>query len=325
MNRSRPEIYSNCSDNQQELTFLRLAEILAPVFWFSPDEPLLVRASYEAPSTAPSGRAPIPHELPPPGLDVAVPNQSVVYYRLVHARLRRGSAELNRKDLHAIARGPGVSHRDVPLDRFSELTLRYFSYYYSDIGSTGHLHDVEVVDVVVRIDRVWRPRDPCFGIRIARIVGAAHGADWYSNVLDLEKGRAYDIILPPHVLVEEGKHASAPDRNADGWFTPGYDVTRQVNDAWGVRDALRNVTVAARSYDVSHAKDRCSDPRMAVLWERRQEILLNLDILEASRSEPRHEQLTSRCLLQFDSAQRKRMLRPYRLEEAGYGDSGAVL
>jgi len=44
--------------------------------------------------------------------------------------------------------------------------------------------------------------------------------------------------LAGHVLVEEGKHASCTDRSADGHYTPGFDVTERVNDAWGVRDTL---------------------------------------------------------------------------------------
>jgi len=49
-----------------------------------------------------------------------------------------------------------------------------------------------------------------------------------------------DPFWPLLVLVEEGKHASAPDRNGDGMFTPNYDVNRFVADAWGVRDTMRS-------------------------------------------------------------------------------------
>ena len=49
-----------------------------------------------------------------------------------------------------------------------------------------------------------------------------------------------DPFWPLIVLVEEGKHASAPDRNGDGMFTPNYDVNRFSADAWGVRDTMRS-------------------------------------------------------------------------------------
>ena len=49
-----------------------------------------------------------------------------------------------------------------------------------------------------------------------------------------------DPFWPLIVLVEEGKHASAPDRNGDGMFTPNYDVNRFAADAWGVRDTMRS-------------------------------------------------------------------------------------
>jgi len=49
-----------------------------------------------------------------------------------------------------------------------------------------------------------------------------------------------DPFWPLIVLVEEGKHASGPDRNGDGVFTPNYDVNRFAADAWGVRDTMRS-------------------------------------------------------------------------------------
>jgi hypothetical protein len=56
----------------------------------------------------------------------------------------------------------------------------------------------------------------------------------------VEKLIRTDPFWPLLVLVEEGKHASAPDRNGDGIFTPNYDVNRYSADAWGVRDTMRS-------------------------------------------------------------------------------------
>lgn len=74
----------------------------------------------------------------------------------------------------------------------------------------------------------------CTQVRLRRVKGNAHGVSWYANILNV----AADTRLPMTLLVEEGKHASCPDRNADGAYTPGYDVNVHVNDAWGVRDVF---------------------------------------------------------------------------------------
>lgn len=39
-------------------------------------------------------------------------------------------------------------------------------------------------------------------------------------------------------LVEEGKHATAPDLNRDGYLTPMIDLNANQSDAWGIRDSL---------------------------------------------------------------------------------------
>ncbi len=73
-----------------------------------------------------------------------------------------------------------------------------------------------------------RPGDP--GIPAIVAAAPASGGKLYRS----------DPFWPLLVLVEEGKHASAPDRNGDGLFTPNYDVNRYSADAWGVRDTMRS-------------------------------------------------------------------------------------
>ena len=92
-------------------------------------------------------------------------------------------------------------------EKAQALTIRYFFYYRRDIGVGGHPHDMEAVDLDLRLDM----SGGCYTIRIASAVGLAHGVAWYENELHLE----LDTRLPLTVLVEEGKHASSPDRNAD--------------------------------------------------------------------------------------------------------------
>jgi hypothetical protein len=75
---------------------------------------------------------------------------------------------------------------------------------------------------------------------------------------------APDLLLPLTVLVEEGKHASAPDRNGDGAYTPGYDVNFHVSEAWGVRDNFGSGLIlpkyAAEATKMRNPRDRVFPP-----------------------------------------------------------------
>lgn len=100
--------------------------------------------------------------------------------------------------------------------------------------------------------RLERAAGGCYQIRVPRVDGHAHGLDWYVNSLRVER----DTVFPLTVLVEEGKHASAPDRNADGVYAPGYDVNIRVNDAWGLRDVLGSSVLFGAGFSDSMAKPR---------------------------------------------------------------------
>lgn len=104
-------------------------------------------------------------------------------------------------------------------------------------------------------------------------MGAAHGSPWYENRLDLTKPGVTDVSLPPTLLVEEGKHAVTPDRNADGWYTPGYDVNDRPNNAWGVRDAVGSGYVWGSAYRAQMTKPRHGKNRIMVDLEGRREAL----------------------------------------------------
>ncbi len=130
-------------------------------------------------------------------------------------------------------RGPapvGRPEEDDPafFDKVHHLVLRFFFYYPRDVGTSGHVHDLEGVDMEIVLEDVGG----CRRVRVTRVEGLAHGNRWYSNILRVTT----DTKWPMTVLVERGKHASAPDRDADGQFVRGFDVTARVNDAWGVRD-----------------------------------------------------------------------------------------
>lgn len=251
------EVWSDCEPNSKPLRYRQLAELLAPALWFSPDEPLLGPARR-------LGDVNIPGELPPIGADPATTGSNrVVYFKISQLRTadqQDSSAELALR--RELAQPRTLGHEKVPLDRLASVRVRYLFYYPDDVGFGAHQHDLEAVEVDAQVHRVRTGSQACRAITLRRVVGAAHGADWYSNILELDESEADDVVLPLVVLVEEGKHASAPDRNADGWFTPGYDATKNVNDSWGVRDTLRNRFFGGRQYHAENAKDRRASPKL---------------------------------------------------------------
>jgi hypothetical protein len=206
-----------------------LAALASPVLWFTPDEPLL-----EAGGNVP----PDPHPCDAPS---TVP---VVYWavdRLQH----RAAGEVPEP----IETDPRFA------ERASRVVLRYFFYYREDIGGGSHPHDIEFADVHLAIEK----KGDCWQVRVERVVGFAHGVDWYSNVLVVGNDTRYPMTF----LVEEGKHASAPDRNADGQYTPGYDVNVRIHDAWGVRDVLGSGALIAPAYQSAMTKSRPRAYRVA--------------------------------------------------------------
>ena len=96
-------------------------------------------------------------------------------------------------------------------------------------------------------------------MRLASVEAQAHGSRWYSNTLKIRADAKYPMTL----LVEEGKHATAPDRNADGSFMRGYDVTERVNDAWGVRDSLGQGVLLSSGYSFEMTKRRTEPFRLS--------------------------------------------------------------
>ena len=207
-----------------------VARILAPVLWFSADEPLLVFRN---------GR-PIPHAHP---ADEPAAG-AVVYYQATDIVLR---AE-ERVD-HLADSDPRF------FEKVDHFLLKYYFYYDEDFGLGPHPHDLEVLTLLVYLERT---AEGCVRLRVPRIEGLAHGLDWYSNIHRTQR----DTVFPITVLVEEGKHASVPDRNADGVYTPGYDVNVRVNDAWGLRDILGSAVLLGARYTASMSKPRIPRFRM---------------------------------------------------------------
>jgi hypothetical protein len=218
----------------------------APILWFSTDEPLFING-LTGPSVLPC--------------DPDHTASRVVYYRRVP------TAGVPNAD----------TLWDVPRQR-EALRIQYFFYYKQDYGGGCHTHDLETVTMdfgirpltVESSDGLEQLR---YAVTLLRVVSDAHGNSDYTNHLQIADRAIIDVALPVTLLVEEGKHATAPDRNADGVFTPGYDVNKGVNDAWGVRDSFGSGFVGGSAYASAmtkprawHMRIRAATPRAEELW-----------------------------------------------------------
>lgn len=205
---------------ERALSLREVAELVAPVLEFSPNEPLFRRVG-PIPSAHPCDR-------PAAG--------PVVYYQ---------PRALFYRD-HALP---------LPLDRIADfsdrvrqLDLRFFFYYPEDLGTHGHRHDVEGVEFDLEFERVG----DCRIVRLERTRAFAHGAPEYENRLRTTE----DTRIPVALMIEEGKHASCTDRNADGVYTPAYDTNERVRDAWGVRDIFGSGYMLGSAYAAKMTKAR---------------------------------------------------------------------
>jgi hypothetical protein len=232
------------------MTLEDLAAYAAPVFWLSPDEPTLRR------QRGPAMRVPaaMPFETPA--------DSPVIYYEVTHVaqlpNLAEPGLQIDKTD---------KARSTLDLASVSAVRIKYIAYFPEETGVGQHLPDVEPTEVRVVITRANGPLMRRVGydcdasdflVLVRRVTGEAHGNPWYYNVLDVDD----ETVLPIHVLVEEGKHGTATDRNADGYFTPGYDVSIRTNDAWGVRDTIRGGRLFSGAFEAWMAKVRRPEHRV---------------------------------------------------------------
>jgi hypothetical protein len=259
-------------------TLKTLANGSAPILWFSPDEPLL------------RARRAIPEEIPklqtPPNYSTRV-----VYYNIPRLLIKNSSRcaplltsdsvrDENTEWIDTPVTSPpsvadGLDPKHPPLDCLDSVKIRYFFYYDSEVGTAAHSNDFESVQINIDIvsaplldERIRRiSKMPAVNVFqcgdgvtsghcavVRGVFGSAHGIAWYTNGLNVQRNS--DALLPLTVLVEEGKHASSPDRNADGTYTPGFDVDIHPNDAWGIRDILRTRWLQGPAFRADMAKHR---------------------------------------------------------------------
>jgi hypothetical protein len=227
--------------NDPLITFAELAAYCAPILWYSPDEPLLNGASGKD------------IRLPEPMPFEQVAEAPVVYYRVKTILENEGS--------QGDAYTEGEQGRDdsiIDLANTWAIDIDYFFYYHREVGLGGHENDCESAFFQII---VWdRPECPdCrYALLVNRVIGKAHGLKWYDNTLEITSYSKFPMTL----LVEEGKHASCTDANGDGYYTPGYDVNKRVNDAWGVRDTMRSGALYTGGFESWHAKVRQDEHRV---------------------------------------------------------------
>ena len=190
---------------ESEMTVERLASLAAPIYWFSPDEPLLRGAE---------------------GRDIRMPahlpfedsaSAPVVYYQLdeiVSLKDNVGEFTLNPDD-----KGQSV----IDLAQTTLMRLGYFAYYPSEAGLGAHEHDLEAAELKSGIMKTDGPVLPeltearCdqvnYVLVVTRVIGKAHGIEFFWNISEVNA----ETKMPFTLLVEEGKHAVGTDKNGDGY------------------------------------------------------------------------------------------------------------
>ena len=246
----------------------RLAEVTAPILWLSPREFLLLEF----------------RDVDAPGQVDRAGGGKTVYYRIRRVRLKDppsakasedeppAGRQLSRKDDSRVQQPQNIwsnASNALPLDELDYVYITFFFYYPEDRGVGGHPHDLEALEVRVRMRRACRtsadrenlPRaqraatDVCWpAAQLESVSGSAHGVGWYTNTLQVLSTR--DTVLPLVALVEENKHATSPDRDGDGTYMPHYDVNRQSNDAWGIRDVAGTGKLGGSAFSAEFSRVR---------------------------------------------------------------------
>lgn len=236
--------------SERRMTLQQLAEYAAPVFWFSPDEPSNARAEGKAMKVPEA----LPFEVQPDG--------PVVYYQY-NTILQANNDSM---DGPAFVRDSlDLGNSIIDLHNISGINLKYIAYFRTDWGLGAHPDDVEPTEFVIWVGRNTSeglnkvPCDhPTYVVGVARVSAEAHGLIWSFNVLKVDE----ETVFPFHLLVEEGKHGMATDKNGDGYYTPGYDVNVRPNDAWGLRDIIRGGDLFAGGFKAWMAKVRRPEHRV---------------------------------------------------------------
>lgn len=223
------------------MTFIDLAAYCAPILSFSPDEPLL------------EGKG---------GKDIFIPTffpfEEAAETPVIYYRLRR---ILTRKQLKPAVLAEETTSLDmtrIDLSQVGAIDLDFFFYYPSEVGLGRHPHDVESVQMKLAILEFLKSEKRRYALVVLRVVAKAHLNPWYDNTLEVDQWTRFPVTI----MIEEGKHGSCTDKNADGYYTPGYDVNKRVNDAWGVRDIISSGRLYSSGYQAWMSKVRKPEHRV---------------------------------------------------------------
>lgn len=235
---------------ERYLTLEKLAASMAPILWFSPDEPLLDEAEGDA--------IRIPEALP----FQDKPDGPVVYYQFDRVLVSSEHAE------SALQRSDDKAGSILDLEYTDAFDMHFYTYFRSEEGLAAHPHDLEQMQFKVVVLRTTdeyvkeRTDAQCdevnYLVIVTRVSAKAHGIIWFWNVIETDR----ETRFPMHILVEEGKHGLCTDKNGDGYFTPGYDVSRHINDAWGIRDNIRSGQLVSGGYQSWMTKVRRPEHRV---------------------------------------------------------------
>jgi len=223
------------------LSLEQLAAYCAPVFWYSADEPELGGAS---------------------GKDIRIPaafpfeeqiDSPVVYYQI-----RKVVAVEDSETETVLRNHDAIGASLVDLSTAYGLSIDYNHYYRHEAGLGRHDHDTEQVQLKIYVHRYQDALDVThYQLYLLQFTGKAHALAWYDHIYEVDRDNLNEeLVLPFHVLVEEGKHASITDMNSDGYYTPGYDVNVRTNDAWGLRDIIRTGGLFSPRFEAWMAKIR---------------------------------------------------------------------
>ncbi len=239
------------SGTESRHTVEEIVSYIAPVYWFSPDEPLLQGKKGAA--------IRMPEALP----WEAKPDSPVVYYQVEEMIALAGAS-----DRAYVPDTTDKANSMIDLSLVGALRIGYYAYFHAEAGLGAHDHDLEATEfkvVVLRSSGEYlrehstiRCDEEMYILAVTRVTGKAHGIIWFWNVLNVDEETKFPMTL----FIEEGKHAIGTDKNADGYFTPGYDVNTRVNDAWGTRDVISTWTLFSGGYQSYMTKVRYDDTRI---------------------------------------------------------------
>jgi hypothetical protein len=255
-----------------------IAETVAPALWLSPNEPVLPPEDPD-----PAAKIDLTKEIDP-AKDYPLPRNfatdkdackdqksqfcRIVYWKPVRIAVSCHRAKVCKDSLETIAKTSAQWNQPLS-SLFSDfrhtlhrVDFEYYFYYPNEVGLGHHVHDFETSLVQVNVC----DQGDMLHFQGAKAGGSSHGVGWYINELDLRErdgDPTRDVLVPPIVLVEEGKHSSAIDRNGDGAWTPGYDANVFPSDAWGLRDTLRSSHFLALTYHEELTKKRTEE---SIVW-----------------------------------------------------------